>query len=60
MQGKINEEYRNLVLKNFQMWNLTLDPIQSSTILSYELLHSYGHLPIQSNQNNVRKTLLWR
>ena len=26
------EKYRNLAVKNFQVWSLTLDPIQSSTI----------------------------
>ena len=46
-------------VKNFQIWSLTLDPIQSSTIWTYEPLPTYGHLLVESHHSNVRKTLLW-
>ena len=57
--GLHRDKYRNLAVKNFQIWSLTLDPFQSSTIWTYKPLHTYGHLLVQSHQSNVRKTLLW-
>ena len=57
--GLHRNKYRNLAVKNFQIWSLTLDPIQSSAIWTYKLLHTYGHLLVQSHHSNVRKTLLW-
>ena len=57
--GLHREKYRTLAVKNFQIWSLTLDPIQSSTIWTYEPLPTYGHLLVESHHSNVRKTLLW-
>ena len=41
--GLHRDNYRNLAAKSFQIWSLTLDPIQSSAIWTYEPLHTYGH-----------------
>ena len=57
--GLHQDKYRTLAVKNFQIWSLTLDPIQSSTIWTYEPLPTYGHLLVESHHSNVRKTLLW-
>ena len=46
-------------VKHFQIWSLTLDPIQSSTIWTYEPLPTYSHLLVESHHSNVRKILLW-
>ena len=56
--GFHQDKYRTLAVKNFQIWGLTLDPIQSSTIWINEPLPTYGHLLVESHHSKVRKTLL--
>ena len=56
--GLHQDKYRTLAVKNFQIWSLTLEPIQSSAIWTYEPLPTYGHLLVESQHSNVRKTLL--
>ena len=53
------DKYRTLAVKNFQIWSLTLDPIQSSTVWTYKPLLTYGHFFVETHHSNVRKTLLW-
>ena len=57
--GLHREKYRTLAVKNFQIWSLTLDPIQSSTIWTYEPLPTYRYLLVESHHSNVRKIMLW-
>ena len=45
--GLHQDKYRTLAVKNLQIWSLTLDPIQSSAIWTYELLPTYAHLLVK-------------
>ena len=54
-----SRQIRTWAVKHFQIWSLTLDPIQSNMIWTYEPLPTYGHLLVESHHSNVRKTLLW-
>ena len=54
-----SRQIRNWAVKHFQIWSLTLDPIQSSMIWIYVPLPTYGHFLAESHHSNVRKTLLW-
>ena len=57
--GLHRDIYWTLAVKKFQIWGLTLDPVQSSTIRTYAPLHTSGHLLVESHHINVIKTLLW-
>ena len=57
--GYHRNKYQSLAVKNVQKWSLNFDLIQSSRVWTYQLLHAYGHLLVQSHHSNVRKTFLW-